>query len=95
MFFAVDFAQQELGLFDGFKYLSGVKAPGVETLSISQQLRAGMALNRLYKRHALVRWYVSLLLKIAPRRYRQLLEIKRKAALMFILIAICAIGRLK
>ncbi|GEM_PF-3966124 len=60
-------------------------------LSLSQQIQAGMVLYGLCKRHALVRGYVSLLLKMAPARYKQLLNIKRMVASLFVLMAVCAI----
>jgi hypothetical protein len=64
-------------------------------LTISQQIRAGMALNSLYRRHASVRWYLSLLLRLAPRKYKRLLEAKRKAPVfLFALVALLAISRL-
>jgi hypothetical protein len=45
-------------------------------LSLSQQIRAGLALNELYERHPLVRCYLSLVLMIAPRKYRRLFELR-------------------
>lgn len=60
-------------------------------LSLSQQVRAGMTLHSLCKRHAFVRGYISLLAKIAPAKYKRLLEIKKTVASLFVLITICAI----
>ena len=61
-------------------------------LSLSQQIRAGIALNSLYQKHAFVRGYVWLLLKIAPAKYKRLLKLKNAAALLCVFAAICAIG---
>jgi len=60
-------------------------------LSISQQIRAGMVLHGLCKRHALVRGYVSLLLKFAPAKYKQLFKIERTVASFAVVVAIAAI----
>ncbi len=60
-------------------------------LSLSQQIKAGMALHGLCKRHRLVRGYVSLLLKFAPAKYKRLLKIKRTVASLVVLITIAAI----
>lgn len=60
-------------------------------LSLSQQIRAGMVLYGLCKRHALVRGYVSLLLKFAPAKYKQLLKVKQTVASMVVLITVAAI----
>lgn len=60
-------------------------------LSLSQQIRAGMLLHGLCQRHALVRGYVSLLLKFAPAKYKRLLEIKQTIASLLVLTTIAAI----
>jgi hypothetical protein len=61
-------------------------------LSLSQQIRAGIVLNSLYQKHAFVRRYVWLLLKIAPGKYKRLLKLKNTIGLLCVLAAICAIG---
>ena len=45
-------------------------------LSLLQQIRAGFVLNELYERHPFVRLYLSLVIRVAPRRYRQLFELR-------------------
>ena len=44
-------------------------------LSFSQKVKAGLELIDLYRRHALVRHYISLVLRVAPTRYRWLFRL--------------------
>lgn len=44
-------------------------------LSFSQKVRAGLELGDLYQRHAFVRHYVSLVLRIAPIKYKRLFRL--------------------
>ena len=60
-------------------------------LSLSQQIKAGIALHGLCKRHRFVRGYVSLLLKFAPAKYKRLLNIERTVASFAVVVAIAAI----
>ncbi len=61
--------------------------------SLSQKLRVGFELNGLCERHAFVRHYVSLMLKVAPRRYKRLFKLGNAAGIIFSLLALCAIVR--
>jgi hypothetical protein len=62
-------------------------------MSFPQRVRAGMLLSRLHDRRAFVRVYLSLLLKIAPRKYGRLLKAKNAAGVLCVALALCAVAR--
>lgn len=62
-------------------------------LSASQQLRAGITLYGLYRKHALVRGYVRLVSKLVPGRYRPSFDLKKAVTALFVLAAACVICR--
>lgn len=51
-------------------------AGGLKMLTRSQQIRAGFVLNNLCERHAFVKHYVALAVRMAPPRYKQLFRLR-------------------
>ena len=49
-------------------------------LPLSQQIRAGLVLNELYEEHFLVRCFVSLVLVVAPRKYKRVFRLRELLA---------------
>ncbi len=62
-------------------------------MSFSQKVRAGVFLSGLYDRHAFVRLYLRLLLRIAPRKYKRLLRAKKALGVLCVALAIGALAR--
>ena len=60
-------------------------------LSLSQKVQIGLELNGVCERHAFVRRYVSLMLRVAPRRYKRLLKLGNTAGSILALLVVCAI----
>jgi hypothetical protein len=56
-------------------------------------MRAGMLLSDLYDRHLFIRLYLSLLLKIAPPKYKRLLKTKKVLGLFCAALVLFAFAR--